>query len=59
MGVEAGGITNEDEFKKFHLRFFVKMCNDSFNEAAYFLSKTDVTPNEEDEEKNNMMEDMI
>ena len=33
--------------------------NDSFNEAAYFLSKTDVTPNEEDEEKNNMMEDII
>ena len=47
VGVEAGDITNEDEFKKFHLRFFVKMHNDSLNEAVYFSSKTNVTPNEE------------
>ena len=45
VGVEAGDIKNEDEFKKCHLLFVVKMYNDSLNEAAYFLSKKDVTPN--------------
>ena len=59
VGVEAGDITNEGEFKKFHLFFFVKMHNDSLNEAAYFLSKIGVAPNEEGKEKINMMKDII
>ena len=45
--------------KNFIYVFFVKMHNDSLNEAAYFLSKTDVTLNKEDEEKINMMKDII
>ena len=46
--------------KKIHLRsFLVEMHNDLLNEAAYFLSKTDVTPNEEDEKKINVMKCII
>ena len=46
--------------KKFHLRpFLVEMHNDLLNEAAYFLSKTDVTPIEDNKGKINMMKDII